>query len=121
MSLALTSSFGPPSAPGPAVYAPQVFEFETELWLWTGDKAAWHFVTVPAEVSDRIEERTVSDRRGFGSVRVRVTIGSSTWATSVFPDNKRGAYLLPVKKDVRRAESVDTGDRVRVHLELLDG
>ena len=93
--------------------------FEAELWRWDG-AAAWHFVTVPDDVSDEIEEATGPARRGFGSVRVQVTIGGSTWTTSVFPDKQRRAYLLPVKQAVRRAESLEAGDRARVALELLD-
>ena len=98
-----------------------MFRFEAELWLWQGD-GAWHFVTVPSDVSDEIEGRTSSlERRGFGSVRVRVTVGSTTWSTSVFPDKQREAYVLPVKKDVRAREGVAAGDRVGVQLELLEG
>ena len=57
---------------------------------------------------------------GFGSVRVAVTVGTSTWRTSVFPGGD-GRYDLPVKKAVRRREGVEAGDRVRVRLEVLDG
>ena len=52
-------------------------------------------------------------------MRVEVTIGSSTWRTSVFPDKARG-YVLPVKKQVRRAESLDVGDSTRLTLRLLE-
>lgn len=97
-----------------------MFRFEAEVWLYAGD-GGWHFLTVPAEVSEEIEGRTAGPRRGFGSVRVRVTIGATSWTTSVFPDKKRGAYVLPVKKDVRRAEDFAAGDRVDVTFELLDG
>jgi hypothetical protein len=90
-----------------------VFRFEAELWLWEGD-AAWHFVTVPPEVSEEIKART------DGSVRVRATCGSSTWTTSVFPDAKRGGFVLPVKKEVRRAEGIAAGDVADFALELLD-
>lgn len=93
--------------------------FETELWRWDGN-AAWHFLTVPDDVSDEIEEAAGPVRRGFGSVRVRVTIGGSTWLTSVFPDKARQAYVLPVKEAVRRAEGLDAGDRASVALEVLD-
>lgn len=96
------------------------YTFDAELWLHTGD-AAWHFLTVPHDVSDDIEARTEEDRRGFGSARVRVTVGRTTWSTSVFPDTKRGTYVLPFKKDVRRAEGVGVGDTVSVRLELVDG
>jgi hypothetical protein len=95
------------------------YEFRAEVWLHQGD-AAWHFLTLPEDVSDDIEERTSHLQRGFGSVRVRVHVGATTWATSVFPDTKRGAYILPVKKDVRRAEGIDDGTEVDVTLELVD-
>lgn len=91
--------------------------FEAELWRWEGD-APWHFLTVPVDVSDLVLEQS-GPRRGFGSVRVQVTVGTSTWRTSVFPDSKRGAYVLPVKKAVRTDEQIDVGDRVDVVLEVL--
>ena len=56
----------------------------------------------------------------FGAVRVRVTVGATTWSTSVFPDSKQGSYVLPVKKAVRVAEGLDDGDDVEVTLEVLD-
>lgn len=99
--------------------SPAGYRFRAEVWLHQGE-AAWHFLTVPGDVSDDIEARTADQHRGFGSVRVRVTIGGTTWSTSVFPDSKRGAYVLPVKKEVRRAEGIDTGDEVDVTIELVD-
>lgn len=94
--------------------------FEAPIWLWQGD-SAWHFVTVPADVSDEIEGRTaLRERRGFGSVRVKVTIGATTWSTSVFPDKKSAAYVLPIKKDVRTREGLAAGDKAKVTLVLLD-
>jgi hypothetical protein len=95
------------------------YTFDAEVWLWTGD-AAWHFLTVPQDVSDEIEVRTAEQQRGFGSVRVRVTVGSTTWSTSVFPDRSREAYILPVKKEVREREGIAAGDRVSVRIELVD-
>ena len=94
------------------------YEFTSELWLHQGE-GAWYFVTLPHDVSDDIEARTADTRRGFGSVRVAVTVGDTTWATSVFPDTKREAYLLPVKKAVRKAEGLDDDDDVTVRLELV--
>ena len=72
-----------------------------------------------AELEGEVRARRVEPgpREGFGSVRVEARIGATTWRTSVFPD-KRG-YVLPVKKAVRRAESLEVGDPARVTLELL--
>mgnify|MGYP003526157064 CR=1 FL=1 len=53
-------------------------------------------------------------------VRVQVTVGSTTWATSIFPDTKARSFVLPVKKAVRSAEGLTDGDPVEVALELLD-
>ena len=90
--------------------------FDAEIWLWEAD-AAWHFLSLPEHVADEVEEQA-GPRRGFGSVPVQVTIGSSTWSTSVFPDSTRGVYLLPVKKSVRAREGLEPGDVVTVSLTL---
>ena len=96
------------------------FEFTADLWRYTGE-AAWYFVTLPHDVADDIDEITGEARRGFGSVRVEVTVGSTTWKTSVFPDTKSESFVLPVKKAVRSAEGLDDGSSVSVLLTLVDG
>jgi hypothetical protein len=97
-----------------------IVDFEAELWIWDARRDdSWTFVSVPVDASEEIRERTAGPRRGFGSVRVRVTIGTSTWRTSIFPDGARGSYALPVKKAVRRAEALEAGDTARVTIELI--
>jgi hypothetical protein len=98
--------------------ADDAFAFEAELWEWDGD-AAWHFFSVPEDVTDEIDERWGDSGRGFGAVKVEVTVGATTWRTSVFPDTKRGCYLLPVKKVVRTAEDLVDGSRAQVHLRVV--
>lgn len=98
------------------------FDFRSELWVWDGP-AAWHFVSVPESVADAVADRADGvgmPRRGFGSVRVEVTVGGSCWRTSLFPDSERGTYLLPVKAAVRRAEHIAVGDDVAVRIVLID-
>jgi hypothetical protein len=98
-----------------------VVDFDAELWIWDARRLdSWTFVSLPVEVSEEIRELTAGQARGFGSVRVRVTVGGSVWATSVFPDSARGAYVLPVKRAVRNAEGLDVGDTVSVTVELMD-
>ncbi len=58
--------------------------------------------------------------RGFGSVRVEVRIGSSTWRTSVFPEAGADSFVLPVKKAVRTAEGLEEGDSCAVVLRLAE-
>jgi hypothetical protein len=82
---------------------------------WSGE-AAWYFLALPLDLADEIRART--ERVGFGSVRVTATIGGTTWATSVFPESASGAYVLPVKAAVRRAEGIDDGDVVTARLTI---
>jgi hypothetical protein len=92
------------------------WSFEAELWA-SESVARWVFLTVPQEVGDDV--RLLSGPpTGFGSVRVEITVGTSTWRTSVFPDKARG-YVLPLKSAVRRREDLEVGDRVGVSLTLV--
>jgi len=98
-----------------------IVDFDAELWRWDARRSdSWVFVSVPIDVSEEIRERYHGPRRGFGSLRVRATIGDSTWTTSIFPDSARGCYVLPVKRAVRAAEHLDVGDVATVSLELID-
>jgi len=96
------------------------YRFRADLWVHHG--GSWHFVTVPFDEADEIDEVSTASSavRGWGSVRVRVTIGSSTWDTSLFPDSKAKSYVLPIKKPVRVAEGLTVGEPVEVAVELLD-
>ena len=49
-------------------------------------------------------------------MRVEVTVGATTWQTSVFPDAGLDTYVLPVKRAVRHAEDLFDGDPVTVTL-----
>lgn len=91
--------------------------FTAELFRWQGD-GAWFFVRVPQEISDDVRDSLTGPPGGFGSVRVDVTIGASTWTTSLFPEKASGTYVLPVKKAVRAAEGIDDGDTVAVEIGL---
>ncbi len=95
------------------------YTFEAPLWEWDG-RAAWFFMTVPVEISDEIDARTHGLTNGFGSVRVHVRIGGSEWMTSLFPDSKQQAYVLPIKKAVRQAEGLAPGDTATVQLVLAE-
>lgn len=97
-----------------------IFEFDAELWLWDARKTeTWTFVTLPAEVSEEIRDLAGAPRRGFGAVKVRASIGGSSWTSSVFPTKDQGSYVLPVKRAVRTAESLDVGSVARVTVEPI--
>ncbi len=97
------------------------YRFTAPLWLWeAAGEAAWHFVTLPEDLSDEIDAIAAGEpRRGFGSVRVEVTVEPTTWRTSIFPSKEAQSYVLPVKKQVRTRARVEVGDEVAVSLTLL--
>ena len=98
--------------------ATERYTFEAEIWT-SATTATWHFLSVPEEDADDIDERFGHRAAGFGSIRVEVTIGATTWQTSVFPDTKRATYVLPVKAAVRKAEGLDVGSIAKVELRVL--
>ena len=93
--------------------------FRAHLWEHSpGDPGSWHFLTLPVELSEDIVAEA-GPRGGFGSIRVQVRTGSTTWRTSLFPDAARGSLLLPVKKSVRESEGLSAGTVCEVELERL--
>jgi Domain of unknown function (DUF1905) len=98
-----------------------VVTFDAELWIWDARRDdSWTFVSLPVDASEEIRDVAGGRGRGFGSVRVRVTLGGTSWRTSIFPDRGRGAYVLPIKRAVRRAEAIEAGDVATVTVELVD-
>jgi hypothetical protein len=89
------------------------------LKMWSNDEGRMHFMSVPAELSGEIKAHAMMVRRGFGSVRVEVTLDEIVWRTSVFPVKSSGGYFLPVKMEVVRKAEIAAGDEVTVRLDLL--
>jgi hypothetical protein len=77
-------------------------------------------MSLPVGVSEEIRDLAAGRLRGFGSLRVRATLGGSRWTTSIFPDTPRNCYRLGIKSAVRKAESLQPGDTATVTVELID-
>src|SRR5688572_19767543 len=86
--------------------SPTRYNFKATLWPWKEHEGSWWFVTVPEDVSDEIDDLHGGSAGGFGSIKVEVTVGGTTWRTSLFPSSEQRAYVLPVKKAVRVAETL---------------
>lgn len=78
---------------------------KSEVWLYPG-MAGWHFLSVPKRQSQEIKKEFDTMKRGWGSLPVLVTVGKTSWRTSIFPDTKTGTYLLPLKAEVRKKEGI---------------
>ena len=91
------------------------FEFRGEVWFWKGP-APWYFVTVPEDACAELRATAAAVSYGWGMIPVTARIGKTTWATSLFP--KDGRYIVPLKADVRKAESLELGDLASLRLSV---
>lgn len=90
-------------------------EFTGPIWTWRGP-APFHFVTVPDEESRAIELVAPIISYGWGMIPVTVRIGETTWTTALWP--KEGAYVVPLKDAVRKAEALFEGDIAAIRLTI---
>jgi hypothetical protein len=88
-------------------------EFSGEIWHWRGP-APFHFVTVPEDGCVELEVVAPMVSYGWGMIPVAVQVGETSWTTALWP--KDGAYVVPLKDRVRRAEGLELGDVVDVRL-----
>lgn len=91
--------------------------FDAELFPWEAN-TSWVFVALPSDDADAVDDAT-SLTGGFGSVKVNVQIGKTSWTTSLFPSKEMETYVLPLKKAVRKAEGIEVGDMASITIELV--
>ena len=87
--------------------------FSGTVWIWRGP-APYFFVTVPEDEAEDLKALMRSVTYGWGMIPVRARVGGTTWKTALWP--KDGAYIMPLKVSVRKAERIEEGDRVTVEL-----
>jgi hypothetical protein len=95
-------------------------EFSAEVFYWRGP-SPFYFLAVPARLCRDLRDVSGQVSYGWGMVPVTVTIGSTTWRTSLWP--KDDGYVVPVKAVVRAAENLDEGSvpTVRLGIDLAVG
>ncbi len=91
------------------------FEFSGEVIYWRGP-APFVFVPVPMDIGEEIKGWSSLLTYGWGVIPCEVVLGSTTFATALFPKN--GSYLVPLKAAVQRAESVEVGQNRSLVLKL---
>ncbi|MHA7819876.1 MAG: DUF1905 domain-containing protein [Erythrobacter sp.] len=95
------------------------------LKRWQGDKAVYHLVSFTGPEAEALAGHALMHRleygraRGFGSIKVTARIGSTSWKTSVFPQDKQSEWILLVSKKVMRAEDLAPGDELTVEVTPL--
>lgn len=98
------------------------YSFNDVIKRWVGSKSIWHYVSLPQAMSDEIHTLSQyhqTKRRGWGAVKVDVTVQDQQWQTSIFPDFEDGRYALFLKADIRKQLGVAAGSEIAVTLTLL--
>ncbi|UTW61303.1 DUF1905 domain-containing protein [bacterium SCSIO 12741] len=91
------------------------YQFSNPLWK-SGMEGAWHFVSIPMDISKEIREHLQWQEEGWGRMKATVRIGETEWNTSIWFDSKAGCYILPIKSAVRKKLSIQVGDTLEVTL-----
>lgn len=94
-----------------------IFHIKERVWIYKGP-TAWHFVSLPKKISLAITDRYKKHKKGWGSLPVEVTFQKVSWNTSIFPDNKSGEYLLPIKASVRKEAGIFADDVLSLKIKI---
>lgn len=87
------------------------------MFAYSVEATSWYFVSVDKKVTEEVK-KIATKKVGFSFVPVEVTVGKTTWQTTLFP-TKEGPYLLGLKKMVRQKEDLREGDRVAIKFRLV--
>lgn len=89
--------------------------FSNRMWHWRGP-APFHFISLPADLSQEIKDMAASLTYGWGMIPVNARIGATEFSTAMY--EKNGVYILPIKNVVRLGEQIEIDDMVDVEISL---
>ncbi len=89
--------------------------FRGKVWVYR----SWHMVSLPEDVSVGLKKLYRGLTAGFGSLPVEATIGDTTWQTSIFPEDRTGPFMLPLKLLVRKQERFGEGDTITFQVHII--
>jgi hypothetical protein len=91
------------------------FEISGTVIEWRGP-APFYFLPTPIEVTEEIEIYKRELTYGWGVIPAKVTVGTVTVTTSLFPKN--GSFYIPLKDALRKPDEISVGDFVTLVLEI---
>ncbi len=89
------------------------YTFSARIWQHNSS-SGWFFVSLPAGISEEIRANLRWQEEGWGRMKATARINDHSWNTSIWYDKKEGAYLLPIKQEVRRINLLKQSDLVDV-------
>ncbi|MFN8370899.1 MAG: DUF1905 domain-containing protein [Bacteriovoracaceae bacterium] len=95
------------------------FKIKTKVWKYQGT-AGWFFASVPKKTTADLKKLLKGSAKPWGSYKVKVKIGNTTWSTSLFSDTKSKSLLLPIKKEIRKKEGIIEDQIVEIRFTFLN-
>jgi hypothetical protein len=94
------------------------YSFQATIALYRGH-TLWHYVSLPADIAEKIRNHCIARHLNGEHVPVEVTIDRVSWRTKLFEDKKSKSYMLPLKahgndSTLRIGESLDVKLRMTV-------
>jgi hypothetical protein len=74
--------------------------------------STWFYVRVPQN-----QTKKFSGRLGWGLIPIEVSLGKTTWQTSLLPKGDKN-FFIALKAEVRRKERVKLGDKISLTYKL---
>jgi len=92
------------------------YEFSAKVYQYSSsvEMSGWTFVSLPKEMSIEIRDIFKWLEQGWGRMKVTAKIGNSKWKTAIWFDTKQDTYLLPLKAEIRKKESIVLDKDVKV-------
>lgn len=86
-------------------------------WLHIG-KAAWHFISLPQNISTEIRQLFQHEEEGWGRLKVTACIGIHEWKTAIWYDSKHRTFLLPIKAEIRKKCAIQENREIEILIRI---
>lgn len=91
------------------------YAFSSTVWQHAAT-GGWYFVSLPKAISAEIRQHLKWQEEGWGRIKAEAKIRKSQWQTAIWFDSKHQTYLLPIKAEIRKKESIEKDQSIRVQV-----
>ena len=80
------------------------------------EDCTWFVVLLPEKTSQAYKPFA----NNFGFIPITLTVGKSTWSTSLLPYN-RDKHFIALPKKIRQANNIQLGDKISIEFKIREG
>ncbi len=91
------------------------YGYSTKIWKHNAP-GGWYFVSLPKKLSKEIRQNLKWQEEGWGRMKAFAQIGESKWETAIWFDTKKGAYILPIKAEIRKKANLKIDQNIEMNI-----